>query len=118
RNIDDDLGAARQRLFEDRTVRIPNVLADTDPDGCAIHLQYGAAITWLEIPKFVENSVIWKIDLVVSRDQFSILNNGGGIKDVVLAIDEADDGSNAARAAHHFLERGEIRIDELRFQQK
>src|SRR5262249_31452837 len=49
RNIDNDFRPSGQCLLKDRTVRIPDILANADTDGGLAHLQHRTAVTWLKV---------------------------------------------------------------------
>ena len=117
-DIDDDFGSSRQRLLEDRAIRVPDVFADTDADSCPAHLQDGPPAARLKIPEFIEYSVIRKINLVICRDEIAILGDCRRVKNVIPPVDESDDRGNVPGPAHDFIQCCKVGIDELRLQQQ
>src|SRR5207237_1052821 len=103
---------------ENRTIRIPDVFTDAHPDRRTVDLQDGTPSACLEISEFVENSVIGEIDLVIRRNELSILRDSSRIENVVFPVDESNDGGDVPSPADDFVESGEIGIDELRLQKQ
>src|SRR5262245_36158213 len=95
-NTDNDFGADRQCQLEYTTIRIPDVLANTHADSCSIQLKDGAAIARLKVSKFIEDSVIRQINLVICRDEFAVLRNGRRIENIVGTIDKPDNDCDIA----------------------
>ena len=74
------------------SVRIPDVFADADAHRRVADPEYRARSPRLKVTELIEDAVIRKKHLVVDRSNSSALNDGGSIEDVVLAINETDDG--------------------------
>ena len=91
-------------MEEYRAIGIPDILTDTDAHGGITYLEDRAPVTRLEVAKLVEHAVVWQVHLVVGRDDLPILGNGGSIEDVILPIDEPDDGRDVVRSTDDCFE--------------
>src|SRR5262245_27285646 len=101
-----------------RTVRIPNVLADTDPHRRIAELEYRRCGSRAKVAKLVKDAVVRQKHLVIDEDELAVVDYRGGIEDIVFPIHETDHGSYRGSAGNHALQSRKVRVDELRFQQQ
>ena len=57
----------------------------------------------LEVAVLVEDAVVRQVLLVVDAGERAVVEDGGGVEDVVALVDEADDRGDAARGAHDLV---------------
>ena len=94
-----------QSLRLQRIAGIPDVFADADADEGAADAVDLVTLALLEVAVFIEHAVVRQVVLVVHVDEGTVVNDGGGVVDIVRRIDEADDGGDAAAPVQDALER-------------
>ena len=91
REVDHDLGTAAQHLLLHRAARIPDVLADVDPDhGSAAH-EHGISRAGHEVTVLVEHAVVRQVALAVGADPVPVVDHRRGVVEVVVPLHRADD---------------------------
>ncbi len=105
---------AGERLRRHRAGGVPDVLAD-------VHRQDRATLAQLEdrrvraglkVAVLVEDAVVREVLLVVHPGDRAVVADGGGVHDVVAAVDEAHHHDEAGRRARHPVEGPQVRLDE------
>jgi len=109
---------AVQRLDRERPARIPGVLADADPDPHALVDEDRAARAAAEVALLVEDPVVGQVVLVVDALDLAVGSEGGGVVDVVLHVDEADDQGDPLRGRGDLLQLAEVVADEARLEEQ
>src|SRR5207253_3228778 len=102
--VQDD-SRARQRLLGERRAGLPDVLADREPYGNAVHVDRRRARAALEVADLVEDSVVGQVDLAVDRLHRAFGTHRGGVVDVDAALGEADDRDEPRGVGRDALER-------------
>ena len=95
-DVDDDR-RPRERLEAHRQARLPDVLADRQPDGDAVDLDERGAGAALEVAHLVEDAVVRQVDLAVVRPHRAVGEDRRGVVDVQAALGEADDRDDPGR---------------------
>src|SRR5207237_7688667 len=90
-----------------------DVLADVHSDGGARDLEHLSPLTGPEIPFLVEDAVVWQKLLVIDGEHTAVMNDGGGIVDIRVGVDEADYGRDSSDVGTDLLEGAEIVVDEV-----
>src|SRR5439155_128589 len=107
----DQLGAG-QRLRGRRPRRIPDVLADVDGHARLAEREDRRLAPRLEIAVLVEDAVVRQVLLVVDAGQGPVVDDGGGVEEILALVHAADDGGEAARRLRHVRQRGQVGLDE------
>ena len=113
-DVDRQLGAA-VGLHGERTVGAPHVLADADADLDAadlVQLERIGLVAGREVAGLVEDGVVGQETLAVGADDLAAGADGGGVEQVAVLVDVADDGGAVARAGGELGQRGLVVGDE------
>ena len=87
-----------------RPFRIPDVFADVHAErNVADAINALGFSGGLKIPVFVEHAVIRQKNFVIDAENMAVVQNGGGVVNVVLLIHKADDRRDAARVVENAL---------------
>jgi hypothetical protein len=87
----DDQARARERLDRSRRARIPDVLADGQPDPRAADLDHRLLVARLEVAPLVEHAVVGQEDLAIDAADLAVREHRGRVVGGDLALGEADD---------------------------
>ena len=101
-----------------RDARLPDVLADRQPDRDAVDLDDRGAGAALEVADLVEDAVVRQVDLAVVRLHRSVGEDRGGVVDVQAALGVADDRDDAGRVLRDALDRRARVGEEVLLQQQ
>ena len=71
-----------------------------------------ARLTFEEVAPLVEDAVVRQVLLVIDAGDLAFVEDGGGVVEVVIGVDEADGGGNAVDLGCDVLQRLEVVIDE------
>src|SRR5689334_20608114 len=104
--------------MKSRPVGIPDVFADTDADRRVVEFQHGCGFAGLKVAELIEDAVIRQVHLVIDGHDLSVLNHGGSIEDIVLAIDKTYHGSDLPSRCGEFFDSPEIGVNELRLEKE
>ena len=113
-DVDGQLGAA-VGLHRERTVGAPDVLADRDADLDAaddVQLERVGLVARREVAGLVEHRVVRQQPLAVRAEHLAPGAHGGGVEQVAVLVDEADDGRAVAGAGGELAEGGLVVGDE------
>ncbi len=77
---------------------VPDVLADVDPDHRLAQAKDQRALPGAKVAVLVKDAVVGQVGLVVGSRHPPVVQHGGGVVDVVCAVDEPDDRRNGRRA--------------------
>jgi hypothetical protein len=116
-------GVAAAKPFRPEILVVPDVLAKGDAEFAAIELEGRGAFGRFKITVFVKNVVSRKQALVRAPDDFSVLQNGGGVAERAsgtfgIFVNATDAQGNGADAFGGFGGRGEIGLDEIGAQEQ
>ncbi len=101
----------------ERAVGAPDVLADADADvHAADDVQLEVLVARREVAGLVEHGVVRQVALAVGADHLAAGAHGGGVEQILVGVDVADDGGAAAGVLGELAERGFGVLDELRLQ--
>jgi len=97
-------------------VRVPDVLADAHPHGDAGDHEDGLLLAPLEVAPLVEYPVVGQIHLVVDAGDGAVVQDGGGVVDVVHGVHEAHHHGDPPGLGGDPLDTVQVVLDELRLQ--
>ena len=72
----------------------------------------------LEVAVLVEDAVVGEVLLVVDADQAAVVDDGGGVVDVLILVHEAYHQSDAAAGCRDLLQGAQVVVDEPRSQEQ
>ena len=101
-----------QRHLIERRARIPDVLANADPERDVAGAVDRHAAPGREVALFVEDPVVRQVLLVIRPDVGAVVEHGGGIEDVVALVHEPHHRGDAAAPRRHIRERAQVGLDE------
>ncbi len=84
-------------LALERIGRLPDVLADRQPDAVPVDGDRRRAGAVLEVPKLVEHAVVRQVHLAVAGDDIAAVEHGSGVVDVLVALRPAHDRDESLR---------------------
>ena len=116
-DVDGQLGAA-VGLHGERAVGAPDVLADADADLDAADRRRARGVGLVarrEVAGLVEDGVVGQQPLAVRAEDLAAGAHGGGVEQVAVLVDEADDRRAAPRAGGQLAEGGLVVGDEPGF---
>ena len=90
REVDDQRGTGQRHVGARRT-RLPDVLADRDPDAMLAELDQRTGAAGLEVALLVEDAVVGQQDLAVDARHAPVGEHRRGVVDVGGALRKADD---------------------------
>ena len=114
-DVDEDVRPV-VRLPGHRTGREPAVLTHRQADSHAVPLDDRAAVAGLEVPLLIEHAVVRQKDLVVDSFDLAVVQEGGGVEDGPILVDESHDRRDACRRLRDNLQLSEVVADERRLQ--
>jgi hypothetical protein len=115
--VDDDL-CARKRLGRRRGPRLPDVLADGQPDVYSVELEDRGLAPGREVALLVEHAVVRQVHLPVDRQDLSVREDSRGVVDVVVPLGESDQRGEAARLGCDLVERRAGSVEDGALQQQ
>src|SRR5262249_8916000 len=116
-DIDDDVSAGKG-LGLRRALRVPDVLANVHADGDTGYLEDLGGFSCFEITHLVEDAVIRQELLVVDTGDPPVVNNGGGVEDIVPDVDVADNGGDTGESDSHRIQGFDVVLDEVTTKEK
>jgi hypothetical protein len=116
-DVDHNVGAG-EGLGLGRALGVPDVLADVDADFRARDLEDLRLGAGGEVALLVEDAVVGQELLVVDAGDLAIVDDGGGVKYVVVGVDEADYGRDAVNLGRGVVQRRLVIEDEAAAQQQ
>src|SRR4030042_837191 len=116
-DVEDNLGAGVS-LCGGGPGLVPDILADVDADVDTGDGIDRAGITRPAVAVFIEDAVVGQEHLVVGADMLAVVDNGGGIVNILVGIDKADDQGDSRRGCHHLFQRPQVFRDKLRFEKQ
>ena len=117
-DVDRQLGPA-VGLDGERAVGAPHVLADADTDLDAadlVQLQRVGLVAGREVAGLVEDGVVGQEALAIGADDLAAGADGGGVEEVAVLLDVADDRRAVACAGGELAEHGGVVGDEARLE--
>ncbi len=118
RDVDDDLGAAADDLLLDRAAREPDVLADADADHGAAAREHRVAGRGHEVAVLVEHAVVGQVALAVGAHQATVVEHGGGVVEVDVAVHRADHHRHAHAVGQQRVGHLDRALDERGLEQQ
>ena len=118
RDIHDERGASLETLGSSRIPRVPDIFTDVHPDHRPLRFENHKLLPPLEIPILIKDPVVGEVNFVIDSGQFAILENGGGIVDIVLHIGKPDDGGDIPGGLGHLLQSLQVILDKGAIQQE
>src|SRR5258708_4121486 len=100
---------ARVRLHTDWAGRIPDVFTDVHAHVYAVDQKEGRLVPGLEVAILIEDAVVGQVMFVIDSNQLPFVDHGGGVVDVMHAIDKTNYRGQARQIAAGYdqsLQRG------------
>src|SRR5262249_14836447 len=72
----------------------------------------------LEVAVLVEHAVVRQVLLVIDAGAAAVVQNGGGVEDVVPLVNESNDDRQSARGLRNRVESAQVGLDECRLEQQ
>ena len=106
-DVDNDLGAG-VALDGGGADGIPDVLADVDADVAAVDDINGTEVAAPEVAVLIEHAVVGQVHLAVPVEDTTVVDDGGGVGDVVADLDASDDDGDAPGRGGDALDGGGV----------
>ena len=114
---DDDLGACAA-LGPGGAVSEPDVLADVHTDVDAPDRDDGIPLARFEVAVLVKDPVVRKKHFVIHMDEPAVMHDRRRVGDAFVGVHEPDDRRDPPRLSGDLLERAQVVLHELRFEQQ
>ena len=112
----DDQARAGERLHRGGWPRVPDVLADRQPDPDSGDVDQGRGVARLEVAALIEDAVVRKQDLPVDAADLPVPEHGDGVVGARIALRKADQGHGRPDPGGDLIHGVPGGIEEVRLQ--